>query len=249
MKKSIIILSSLILFSCNKSESKKNNSNDNIQDTTDIPEQISPEIKPIVEPPMDNLPPDYVEIPEKPIPEVKPDVKPDIKPQPEVKPDPNANYLLKFFDNKIAKYKIQNISTHYTNDINDFNTFYTLNKNNFSVTVEKVALNTLIFKFEGRIDLDNDKKEPAYIDCSNKTIQKVYFNKEGIKPNKIETLENGCKYTNNLLSPLINYDSFKLHIMTMNYTFIYDDMKDPNHTELPDLYQTISFKLSDTISL
>lgn len=207
MKKEIIILSSLLLFSCNKSESKKNNSNDNIQDTTDIPEQISPEIKPIVEPPL--LPPDYVEIPEKPIPDVKPDVKP--KPIPDVKPDPNANVFLQKFDKYSYQYKISDIFTDKYTDENNESKRYTANtsNNNFVLTVKKADLNTLFFIFEGSITLISYERELASINCNKRSVQKVYYNKDGIKPYKIENIENGCTYSTNLMYPLINYNSFK----------------------------------------
>ncbi len=238
IKKGFFIAASLMIVGCGVKNNGNNNANNsqNTQPPVDKVEDFTPPKK--EEAPMDNLPPDWKPMPEpKPIPEPKPDFKPE--PKPDVKPDPNANVFLQKFDKYSYQYKISDIFTDKFTDENNESKRYTANtsNNNFILTVKKADLNTLIYTFEGSITLISYDRELANINCNKRTVQKVYYNKEGIKPYKIENIENGCTYSENLMSPLINYNSFK-------GTFLagIENQEQSNIGEIPRLKQLIQLK-------
>ncbi|WP_397599170.1 hypothetical protein [Silvanigrella sp.] len=235
IKKGIFIVASLMIVGCGV----KNNENNNAYNTQDE--------KPLITNIIDATPKtDPLEPKPKPIPEPEP-IKPDPKPEPVI-----SEALNMLSDNEInfkistAKKGIysdctkpiteRGVTVHCTID----NAFKTID-GDFHINIKKELPNKLIFTYTGVSIINkeyNSDNGLAKIDCSNKTVQEVFFYEKGITPSKIQTIENGCKTNGLVMVPLINkYSWFNSNeflngIFTEDGSFVLSPYRRPDRSQV-----------------
>lgn len=232
IKKGIFIAASLMIVGCGA----KNNSNNNGNNTQDV--------KPPTIINVDNPETD-------PIPDPKPDTKPD--PTPDIKPEPVISEALNMLSGNEINFKIstfkkgiysdctkpiteRGVTVHCTID----NAFKTID-GDFHINIKKEFPNKLIFTYTGFSIINkeyNSNNGLAKIDCSNKTVQEVFFYEKGITPSKIQTIENGCKTNGLVMVPLINKYSwlnsneFLNGIFTEDGSFVLSPYRRPDRSQV-----------------
>lgn len=174
MKKFLVILSSLIFFSCSKENSKKDSGNDNSIDTNQPIENPSPAI---------NLPP-------------KPPV------QPEIRDDVDAVKLVGEGKNyTISEVDYTDHRTFLRENIRPVSVYYSKISGNFNINVKKLDYNLVKITYSGVAYLQNSGDKKATIDCTEATEYEAEFFGSSYSPIEAKLIKNGCKVSGLILFP------------------------------------------------
>nr|BFD33742.1 hypothetical protein GTC16762_33610 [Pigmentibacter ruber] len=186
MKKEIVILSSLILFSCKNNSSNTDNNNQK-------PPAESSDFKPVFP-----NPDDYYS------PLTRPNVPPQVEKEIEAIKivGESKTYVINRLDPIAVTYHdCRNKKSKF--DCRDFT--YNDDLGNFELVLDKIDKNKLKLTYKGKAILKpkNDVNNYAYIDCTSPSIYELEFYAGSYVPFSVKEIQHGCTVEGNIIFPLL----------------------------------------------